>query len=139
LPPATAAPNRAPIAASVAVSLLRSTYVAPLRPKTQSAPLPELPPSIGPPIRAVLAPPMKATDHPSPAVPFASLTVSFFAAAVQVPGLDWIITRTAPAAELSPGAPASAVLPSLETASEEPTAALGVASPARASSEAGRR
>src|SRR6516165_10724508 len=82
----------------------------PLRVKTHAVPACELSP--GPPTMAVLPSADSATEMPCWAPPTAPVPTSLLPCWVQTPLALRVKTQAAPAAELSPGPPTMAVLPS---------------------------
>src|SRR5208282_5638702 len=72
---------------------------------------------------AVLASADSATEYPCRAVPTAPVPVSFDPACVHTPPL-WVKIQAAPLSELSPNPPTTAVLPSADSATALPCAAL---------------
>ncbi len=115
---ATAVPCCAGLMGSVLTSLLPCwLQTPPLRVKTHVAPVPET--SSGPPSRIVLPSPEMATDRPSAGALLPPVPKSFGPCCVQTPALR-VKTQAAPALELSPGPPRTAVSPSAERATAFP-------------------
>src|SRR5271167_2061305 len=100
--------------APVPTSLLPCWVQTPLlRVKTHTAPATPLSPR--PPTKALLPSAESATEKPRLAVPTAPVPTSLSPCWVQTP-LLLVKTHTAPASELSPTPPTTAVLPSAESA-----------------------
>src|SRR6202167_6137526 len=85
--------------------------------------------SFGPPTSALAPSPDKANDVPCPAVPAAPVPTSLLPCCVHAPP-ERANTQAAPAFELSPGPPISAVLPSPDRAAEAPCDTAGPEAPA---------
>src|SRR5262249_41127456 len=100
-------------------------HTPPLRVNTHAAPTPLL--SKNPPTMAVLPPPDSATEEPCAAVPPAPVPTSLLPCCVHPPPLR-VNTHAVPALLLSSGPPTIAVLPSADSATDQPCSVVRAAS-----------
>ena len=118
---ATETPCLAFPTAPVPTSLLPCwVQTPPLRVKTHAAPTYEL--SKGPPTMAVLPSSDRATEKPWPSAPTAPVPTNLLPCCVQTPPLR-VKTHAAPVILLSASPPTMAVLPSADSATDQPCSA----------------